>query len=92
MGIVTLVSAIVGTGVSIIGTVAGMGFVLWRLTARDNDALRADIRDIRAGVGGLRERMARIGGWFEGFARERRPYGQPDAADRSRRRPLGERT
>lgn len=92
MGIVTLVSAIVGTGVAITGAVAGMGFALWRLIARDNDALRSDIRDIRAaGVGGLRERMARIGGWFEGFARECRPDVQPDASDRSRR-PLGERT
>ena len=80
MDIVTLVT-IVGTGVSIIGAVAGMGFILWRLIARDNDALRADIRDIRGDVAGLRERMARLEGLFEGFARRDPPDAQPNAAD-----------
>ena len=80
MDIVTLVT-IVGTGVSIIGAVAGMGFILWRLIARDNDALRSDIRDIRGDVAGLRERMARLEGLFEGFARRDPPGAQPDAAD-----------
>ena len=80
MDIVTLVT-IVGTGVSVIGAVAGMGFILWRLIARDNDALRSDIRDIRADVAGLRERMARLEGLFEGFARRDPPGAQPDAAD-----------
>ena len=75
------IGAIAGTGVSIIGAVVGMGFILWRLIARDNDALRADIRDIRADLGELRERMARVEGLFEGFARERRPDAPPDAAD-----------
>lgn len=81
MDIVAIIGAIAGTGVSIIGAVVGMGFILWRLIARDNDALRADIRDIRADVGDLRERMARVEGLFEGFARERRPDAPPDAAD-----------
>lgn len=81
MDIVTIIVTIAGTGVSIIGAVVGMGFILWRLIARDNDALRADIRDIRADVGELRERMARVEGLFEGFARERRPDAPPDAAD-----------
>ena len=87
MDIVTLVT-IVGTGVSIIGAVAGMDFILWRLIARDNDALRSDVRDIRADVGGLRddvtslrERMARLEGLFEGFARRDPPGAQPGAAD-----------
>ena len=80
MDIVTL-ATIVGTGISIIGAVAGMGFILWRLIARDNDALRADIRDIRADVASLRERMARLEGLFEGFARRDPPDAQPDAAD-----------
>ena len=80
MDVVTLVT-IVGTGVSIIGAVAGMGLLLWRLIARDNDALRADIRDIRGDVTGLRERMARLEGLFEGFARRDLPDAQPDAAD-----------
>ena len=79
MDIVTLVT-IVGTGVSIIGAVAGMGFILWRLIARDNDALRSDIRGIRADFTGLRERMARLEGLFEGFARRDPPDAQPDAA------------
>lgn len=88
MDIVTIIVTIAGTGVSIIGAVVGMGFILWRLIARDNDALRADIRDIRADirdiradVGDLRERMARVEGLFEGFARERWPDAPPDAAD-----------
>ena len=88
MDIVTIIVTIAGTGVSIIGAVVGMGFILWRLIARDNDALRADvrdiradIRDIRADVGELRERMARVEGLFEGFTRERRPDAPPDAAD-----------
>ena len=88
--------------VSIIGAIAGMGFALHRLIARDIAALRADLRDVRADirdirgdVGGLRgdvaslrERMARLEGLFEGFARERRldvppaaEASQPDAAD-----------
>ena len=79
MDVVTLVT-IVGTGVSIIGAVAGMGFILWRLIARDNDALRSDIRDIRADFTGLRERMARLEGLFEGFARRDPPDAPPDAA------------
>ena len=86
MDIVTLVT-VVGTGVSIIGAVAGTGFLLWRLIARDNDSLRADVRDIRDDVGGLRddvtglrERMARIEGLFEGFARRDPPAAQPGAA------------
>ena len=39
MDVVTLVGTTVGTGVSIIGAVAGMGFVPWRLIARNGDAL-----------------------------------------------------
>lgn len=81
MDIVTIIATIAGTGVSIIGAVVGMGFILWRLIARDNDALRADIRGIRADIGELRERMARVEGSFEGFARERRPDAPPNAAD-----------
>ena len=86
MDVVTLVT-IVGTGVSIIGAVAGMGFLLWRLIVRDNDALRADIRDIRTDIGGLRgdvtglrERMAQLEGLFEEFARRGPPDAQPGAA------------
>ena len=80
MDVVTLVT-IVGTGVSIIGAVTGMGFVLWRLIVRDNGVLRADIRDIRGDIIGLRERMARFEGLFEGFARRDPPDAQPNAAD-----------
>ena len=46
MDVLTLVS-IVGTGASIIAAIVGSGFVLWRLIARDINAIRADLRDIR---------------------------------------------
>ena len=89
MDVVTL-AAIIGTGVSVIGSIVGTGIVLRRLIARDTAALRDDIRDIRSDVGGLRgdvanlrERMARLEGLFEGFARAAPPVPdvQPDAAD-----------
>ena len=47
MDVLTLVS-IIGTGASIIAAIVGSGFVLWRLIARDINAVRADLRDIRA--------------------------------------------
>ena len=47
MDVLTLVS-IVGTGASVIAAIVGSGFVLWRLIARDINAVRADLRDIRA--------------------------------------------
>ena len=46
MDVLTLAS-IVGTGASIIAAIVGSGFVLWRLIARDINAIRADLRDIR---------------------------------------------
>ena len=94
MDVVTLAS-IIGTGVSVIGSIVGTGIVLRRLIARDTAALRDDIRDIRSDVGGLRgdvanlrERMARLERVVRGV-RTGRPASARRAAGRRRlSRPL----
>ena len=73
--------------VGITGAIAGTGFALHRLIARDVAAMRADIRSgiggLRADVANLRERMARLEGLFEGFARAAPPEVRTAAADRA---------
>ena len=57
MDVLTLVS-IVGTGASVIAAIVGSGFVLWRLIARDINAIRADLRDMRADIRDIRAESA----------------------------------
>ena len=48
--------------IAIIVAIIGTGIALWRVNA-------AEFRTIRNDVAGLRERMARLEGLFEGFTR-----------------------
>ncbi len=53
--------------ISTIMAVIGTGIALWRVNKASMDRLHVDISDVRGEMAGLRERMARLEGLFEGF-------------------------
>ena len=65
--------------IGIIVAVIGTGIALWRVNKTSMDRLHTDISDVRNDIGGLRERMARLEGMFEGFTGTR--TGAPTAGD-----------
>ena len=53
----------------ILVTIIGTGISLAGLILPDLRSMKRDIGELRDGIGDLRERMARLEGLFEGFAR-----------------------
>lgn len=58
--------------ITILAAIVGTGLALWRLIKHDIRDIRGDVREIRGEITGLRERMAKLEGLFQGFT-EREP-------------------
>ena len=59
--------------IALVVTIIGTGIALGVLIVPSLRELRCDIGGIHRGIGGLRERMARLEGLFEGSTRRESP-------------------